>query len=71
MKLCFLLPLYENGFNLCNWDVNSFPLLCMCKLHVGIEELQFAAAELNWYKKQEEIMSLDTRYRAQWNVGSE
>ncbi|XP_058223268.1 probable ubiquitin-like-specific protease 2B [Rhododendron vialii] len=37
----------------------------------GIEELQFAAAELNWYKKQEEIMSLDMRYRAQWNVGSD
>jgi len=35
----------------------------------AIEELEFAAVELNWYKKQEEIMSLDVRYRALWNVG--
>ncbi|XP_052189252.1 probable ubiquitin-like-specific protease 2B isoform X2 [Diospyros lotus] len=29
-----------------------------------IEELQFAAVNLNWCKKQEEIMSLDLRYNA-------
>ncbi|KAL6983129.1 Ulp1 peptidase [Sarracenia purpurea var. burkii] len=33
-----------------------------------VEELLFAVVELNWYKKQEEIMSLDVRYKARWNV---
>ncbi|XP_028075844.1 probable ubiquitin-like-specific protease 2B isoform X3 [Camellia sinensis] len=34
----------------------------------GIEELQFTIVDLNWYKKQEEILSLDVRYKALWNV---
>ncbi|KAL3830387.1 hypothetical protein ACJIZ3_019189 [Penstemon smallii] len=34
----------------------------------GIQELRFAAADTNWYKKLEAIESLDMRYKALWDV---
>ncbi|XAR48496.1 Ulp1 peptidase [Bertholletia excelsa] len=45
-----------------SWSILSFPC---------IEELCFAVVDLNWYQKQEEIMTLDVRYKALWNVAFE
>ncbi|KAA8538179.1 hypothetical protein F0562_027787 [Nyssa sinensis] len=34
----------------------------------GIEELEFAVVDCDWYEKQEAITSLDMRYKDLWNV---